>query len=59
MVEEIQNLRDAIARGLSSSLAVERSMPDRLKLLLYQLEQTDNVRAADTRATDVRKERPS
>lgn len=59
MAEEIQNLRDAIARGLSSSLAVERNMPDRLKLLLHRLEQADNVRAGSTRGADIRNERPS
>ena len=56
--EGIQNLRDAIARGLSSSLAVERNMPDRLRLLLHRLEQTDDMRA-DSRAADIRNERPS
>jgi hypothetical protein len=51
--EDIQNLRDAIARGLSSSLAVERNMPDRLKSLLHRLEEADETSARHRREMDL------
>jgi hypothetical protein len=57
--EDIQNLRDAIARGLSSSLAVERNMPDRLKSLLHRLEQADEVSARHSRDIDMHSKRAS
>lgn len=57
--EDIQTLQNAIARGLSSSLAVERNMPDQLKLLLRRLEQADEARASHPRDVDARNERPS
>ena len=57
--EDIQNLRDAIARGLTSSLAVERNMPDRLKSLLHRLEEADEAPARHPREMDKRGGCPS
>jgi hypothetical protein len=45
----IQDIRDAIGRGLSGRLPVERHMPDQLKTLLRQLERTDEERADEER----------